>query len=336
MVSCGYKGVSLKKILTAIFKETGITFISYSNHIILQQKKPAKNTFVLKGSVREKESNMPIPYATVQIKNTTIGTITDNEGRFELTFEKKYYNDTILFSFIGYERIEKKIQDINPEAPQLIFLSVDTIIIDPIEVNPTEYEIISLGNSRNKSTNNLYIDTHGQQSVLYVENERKTEGKIVSLNYYLSKKGNYKAPFRLRVYAPDSNGKPGSDLLPHMIIVKPNTGKGWYSVNISDYNVRIPESGFFIGIEGIYPNDYLTTTAPDSLTAKELKEFRKGEIAYGQEIGCVRKKKNNTWHYSLSHTWFKAVYTNLEIMVYADIRYNKEQKPAEKNNKHEE
>ena len=92
--------------------------------------------------------------------------------------------------------------------------------------------------------------------------------------------------------------------------------------HISDYKVKVPINGFFIGIEGVYPNDFLSSEDNlVELTEKEIKQIKKGELAYGQEIGCVRKKNNNTWHYSLSHTCFKANYTNIEIMVYAVIKY---------------
>ena len=53
----------------------------------------------VKGVVLD-EQNQPLPYVNVYIKKTTIGTITDEEGRFVLTSKKK--RGKIEASFIGY------------------------------------------------------------------------------------------------------------------------------------------------------------------------------------------------------------------------------------------
>ena len=45
-------------------------------------------TITLVGHVYDKKSNEPIVYATVQIKNTTTGTNTDEDGRFFIQTKK--------------------------------------------------------------------------------------------------------------------------------------------------------------------------------------------------------------------------------------------------------
>ncbi|MGN0231448.1 MAG: carboxypeptidase-like regulatory domain-containing protein, partial [Muribaculaceae bacterium] len=55
---------------------------------------------VVKGKVLDKNSNEPIIGASVQVKGTNIGTMTDIEGEFELNV--KNGNATLQVSYIGY------------------------------------------------------------------------------------------------------------------------------------------------------------------------------------------------------------------------------------------
>ena len=49
------------------------------------------------------ENNLPLPGVAVLIKGSTTGTVTDVDGNYSLSVDP---NDTLLFSFIGFQRIE--------------------------------------------------------------------------------------------------------------------------------------------------------------------------------------------------------------------------------------
>lgn len=63
------------------------------------------------GFVKEKGSGLPIPGANIQIKNSTIGTITDFDGAFSL--KKVSTGTTLIFSYIGYKNFEYKVTSAN-------------------------------------------------------------------------------------------------------------------------------------------------------------------------------------------------------------------------------
>jgi len=64
---------------------------------------------VIKGFVSDAENGEKMSYADVVFKNTTIGTSTDEKGYYYVShiLEGEY---TIVFSYIGYESVEKKIE----------------------------------------------------------------------------------------------------------------------------------------------------------------------------------------------------------------------------------
>jgi hypothetical protein len=59
----------------------------------------------ISGVLTDKDmNNEPLPFANVQIKGTTIGTTTDENGKYSLNVESGNY--TLQLSFLGYETIE--------------------------------------------------------------------------------------------------------------------------------------------------------------------------------------------------------------------------------------
>lgn len=81
--------------------KTGIMLLLLTLATALQ----AQN-FKVKGFVSDKDGS--IIGATVKIKGTQKGTVTDADGRFELDVPK---NSVLVFSYVGYATVEKKIKD---------------------------------------------------------------------------------------------------------------------------------------------------------------------------------------------------------------------------------
>jgi hypothetical protein len=71
--------------------------------LLLQLAFAQKGT--IKGTLTDKEmNNEPLPFANVIVKGSSLGTTTDENGKFELIVPAG--NQTITFSFIGYETLE--------------------------------------------------------------------------------------------------------------------------------------------------------------------------------------------------------------------------------------
>jgi iron complex outermembrane receptor protein len=67
---------------------------------------PQQNTEQVTGRVTDSEGN-PIAGATILVKGTTIGVVTDSDGKYRI--EKRGNQDVLLFSFIGMEQQAIKI-----------------------------------------------------------------------------------------------------------------------------------------------------------------------------------------------------------------------------------
>src|SRR5690606_3110809 len=68
---------------------------------------PFKIQQTLSGTVLD-DQNAPLPGASVLLKGTTIGVVTDFDGKFSIEVSK---GDVLIVSYIGYETQEVGIQD---------------------------------------------------------------------------------------------------------------------------------------------------------------------------------------------------------------------------------
>ena len=72
---------------------------------------------VITGKIRDADTAEPLPFTHVFINQTTIGTVTDEQGNYTLTNVPVGTNE-IVFSFVGYHPYQTKIQIKNGESKQ--------------------------------------------------------------------------------------------------------------------------------------------------------------------------------------------------------------------------
>lgn len=99
--------------------------------LILSQIFPQTKT--LQGIVKDSESNSPLQFANILIKGTSIGTTSDEAGRFALS-GKFLETDTLLISFVGYKNYIEQISLLNYDQIivelQKIYLQSQTILVE--------------------------------------------------------------------------------------------------------------------------------------------------------------------------------------------------------------
>src|SRR5690242_1052085 len=72
----------------------------------------AQETFVsIKGKLLDSNSNQPIPFASVYIKGSSIGTTTNDDGVFLFHVPSSIQKDTLIISVIGYNHFKSVAGD---------------------------------------------------------------------------------------------------------------------------------------------------------------------------------------------------------------------------------
>ncbi len=70
---------------------------------------------VIKGTITAKETGEPLPFTHITLSNRMMGTVTNLNGQFKLIVPEKHQNESVIFSFIGYENKKINLNDISDE-----------------------------------------------------------------------------------------------------------------------------------------------------------------------------------------------------------------------------
>lgn len=107
IVTVQVSNVELKDVLSQLRTQTGLEFtVENATIFITRPKQPSSRT--VQGTVVD-SSSLPIPGASVFVKGTTIGTVTDLDGNFTLTVPGEMLGGRLVFSSIGYQDVEMSI-----------------------------------------------------------------------------------------------------------------------------------------------------------------------------------------------------------------------------------
>ncbi len=84
----------------------------------------------LKNKIVDFTTYLPIESASIYIKNTTVGTISNSDGKFVLLVPREFENDTLIISSIGYKSFKTAISDFDESED--IFLEEDIASLDEV------------------------------------------------------------------------------------------------------------------------------------------------------------------------------------------------------------
>lgn len=140
---------------------------------------------IIEGLVLDSKTNEPLPFATIGITGTVIGTATNSEGRFIIAVKKHYQDSSLFCSYMGYKDFKIRVGDIDGKIS--IHMILDTFTLDEVEVRPWEpWDYV--WNAMKKIPNNYAINPYmssGYYSEYISENGiflKFTEGVVESYN----------------------------------------------------------------------------------------------------------------------------------------------------------
>lgn len=252
----------------------------------------------LKGQVLDAQDDKPIEFAQIFIPQTTIGTISDELGRFLLEIPENISADSIAIFVLGYQRQTLSAIDFGRSANKTIRLFQDTYRTSEVEVVSKHCKKMKTKDwgTNSNSGPGLFSANLGTQIAVYFSNSQQKAGYIKNIAYYIGSDGIPDTKFRVRMYHADGkDGAPGSDLLIENVVVHAKNGEEWVNINIAKYGLEVPPDGFFVAME------WLPENSPKA-------EYGVGHIR-GQVLCAVlesRKSDDITWSCDfLSGEWKK-------------------------------
>ncbi len=198
------------------------------------------------GVVKDSLTGRPIPYANIWIENGDLGTNSEIDGTFSL---KAAPHQFLVFSSLGYET--KKIS-----ASQC-----QTIWLQP-KIYELQEVVLEKRKGKNRVTHgdfaginlNSGVTNTGQDEVHIWGKWIQPHEKIRKHPYLESIEFKTRSQLknvimRLRFYEVNSEGIPLGDLITDEILVTVQKGTRLNRIDLSIYQIKIPEEGLIIGFE---------------------------------------------------------------------------------------
>jgi TonB-linked SusC/RagA family outer membrane protein len=117
LINIENKSMSLRQALWEILEDTDLQYAISSNRLLVLLKKRKAELYdtnplfedTVSGSVFDSETQEALPGVNIVVKGTSTGTTTDLDGNYQLSVNS--LQDTLVFSFIGYQQQEIPIND---------------------------------------------------------------------------------------------------------------------------------------------------------------------------------------------------------------------------------
>ena len=208
------------------------------------------------GAVASGATQQGIPFVNIGLPRRGLGTVTDEQGRYQLAYNPAYAADTVRISSLGFR---------TQLLPFAALLAAPAIRLAPEEVALNEVSVTAAGAYRRQHT--LGLDKPSSHLKFYMmSNELGTEiGTLVHLarrpalvqSLHVAVMKNEAGPltFRLNLYRLDAKGAPTSEkLLAHDIFVTAPPEAGVLTVDLGANRVVLDQD-FLLALEWVKAPD---------------------------------------------------------------------------------
>jgi hypothetical protein len=217
--------------------------------------------FSFKGTAICSKDNAPVKYLNIGIVNKNIGTVTNDNGHFQLKIPEKYYKDSIKFSSVGYQTKTIQISDIIRGIDTTIKIDELTYNLSEVRIKPKKYQTKTLGCKNGllwfEATDS--IDQLGYEKGIKI-NVKGKETRLKDFNFYLYRNSCDTLVFRLNIYNIQDTVVQ-ENILKENIIVSTTIKSGYVTVDLQKYNL-------------VYDHDFL-------ITLEWIKDYEKQCIGIG-------------------------------------------------------
>ncbi len=204
----------------------------------------SQNVVVLTGNIYDADTKASLPFVNIGFLNESVGTVSDENGRFELKFDlNKISNSSILqISYIGYNTVRLQASS--------FFASVAKEKDFFLEPAPYDLDEVVIKNDLRKE-NELGTLKLNHIRVAYWLNPEALGGEIATkfsidkertklheLRFYMVKNNSSGIEVRVNVYE-YKNGFPGKNLLTQNVYHTIKSTSGIETVNLEPYNIYV-------------------------------------------------------------------------------------------------
>lgn len=174
------EGLVLEEALDSLLLNPRLAYRLIDRNIVIYLKNESSpgpidmeiNRSVVKGRVLDSRSGKPLPYATIALHGTSLGSISNQEGEFSFKIPATLSDPLLVISYMGYQRILHPVT--YPVADELtILLDRETIPLQEVIIRFADPEML-LRDALNRIPSN-YLNDHSSMIAYYRESVKRND-----------------------------------------------------------------------------------------------------------------------------------------------------------------
>jgi len=232
MTTCFHiKASHLLNYITLIF-----LFCTLSIQVEAQEK-------TIKGQVYDDHGNV-LSWVNIGIRNMDVGTVSKEDGSFTLLIPDSLKNNSLTFSFVGFEETTVPVEKLNPSINMKVVLHEKTTELQEVIVTNKELKQKTLGTKLYAPL--LWFNLTVRKQEGYLEPAKlikiKESAKLLNANIRVagSKKSKDSITFRLNIYK-IKDGLPGERLIEKNLIKTFPLSAKLLTFDLKDENIILDE-----------------------------------------------------------------------------------------------
>ena len=213
-------------------------------------KSNAQNS--ISGTIKDADSRETLAYVNIGIIGQGIGTVTNEDGRFEMHINESYDQDSLKISMIGFESKTFLVENFVKQLAKnnTLYLTEKVLELNEVVVTNRTLKSRTLGNRTTSKilSDGFDSDQLGNEAGLVIRIKRSPT-YIQSFHASVAHNEHDEIRFRLNFYNL-KNGLPHENILNENIIITSTIKKGMLNVDLRKYNI-VMEEDFFVSLEWI-------------------------------------------------------------------------------------
>ncbi|MGI4823926.1 MAG: carboxypeptidase-like regulatory domain-containing protein [Janthinobacterium lividum] len=207
---------------------------------------------LIKGRVSDVKTGQPLPFVNIGVVGKALGTVTNEQGQYQLTFQESLAADTVRISYLGYQALKLPLRQLS--AQPNVLLSSAPVSLSEVQVSAKNAfrRARTLGFTGNSETATLTINSKDLGAEIgTVINLKHKPTKVLTTNFNVAYNRVGKFTFRVNLYRLGADGKPTDEkLLRREIVVNTEVAKGPITIDLTPDKLILDED-FFLAVEWI-------------------------------------------------------------------------------------
>ena len=204
----------------------------------------AQNEITIEGYLIDEETNLPVPYVNIGFIDKAIGTVSDESGRFRLTYnyDKINANDVLQISSLGYITIKLKGLEFIAKISKnnTIYMTPESYALDEVVLSNLKRKERRVGHSRlDDKTIGYWLNKEALGGEIATKvNITKRNSKLLDLKLHIKRNNSGNIKIRVNIYDYE-NGLPGKNLLKENIFHTISKTYGEEIINLEPYDIYV-------------------------------------------------------------------------------------------------